>query len=188
MVLYSSTLTAYALMILTEIVLNRTLASKTTDQPALDKRSITLIWVTIPVAIFLAISLASYVRLPIYSDPRGQYIGVGLIALGVVLRLLAIYSLGQFFTVDVTIRPNHRIKKDGLYRYLRHPSYAASLLSFVGMGLTFNNWLSLLLLVTAVVVVFINRIRVEEAVLIDHFGAEYVAYKNATWGLIPFIY
>ena len=188
MVLYVSTLIAYAVLILAEVVLNRALGSKSTDKQAVDRHSITLIWITIPIAIFLAISLASYVRLPIYNDPWGQYIGVGVIALGLVLRLLAIYSLGQFFTVDVTIRPNHSIKKDGLYKYLRHPSYAASLLSFIGMGITFNNWLSLWLLVTAVLVVFINRIRVEEAVLIDHFGAEYLAYKKATRGLIPFIY
>jgi protein-S-isoprenylcysteine O-methyltransferase Ste14 len=188
MVLYVSTLIAYAVFILTEVVLNRAFGSKKTDKQAVDKHSITLIWITIPTAIFLAISLASYVRLPIYSDPSGQYVGVGIIALGVVIRLLAIYTLGQFFTVDVTIRPNHRIKKDGLYKYLRHPSYAASLLSFIGMGITFNNWLSLLLLVTAVLVVFINRIRVEETVLIEHFGAEYVAYKKVTNGLIPFIY
>ena len=56
------------------------------------------------------------------------------------------------------------------------------------MEITVNNWFSFLLLVTAVLVVFINRIRVEEAVSVDHVGAEYVAYKKVTNGLIPFIY
>ena len=55
------------------------------------------------------------------------------------------------------------------------------------MGITVNDWFSFLLLVTAVVVVFINRIRVKEAVSIDHVGAEYVAEKKVTNGLIPFI-
>ena len=188
MTLYLSTIIAYVVLVLTEIVLNRTRGSKATDKQATDKKSMTLIWITIPVAIFLAIYLANYVHVPIYAKPSGQYIGVALIGLGILIRLLAIYTLGQYFTVDVTIRPNHRIKTDGLYKYLRHPSYAASLLSFVGMGITFNNWLSLVLLVGAVLVVFINRIRVEETVLIEHFGAEYIAYKNVTPGLIPFIY
>lgn len=188
MTLYLSTIIAYVVLVLTEIVLNRTRGSKATDKQAADKKSMTLIWITIPLAIFLSVYLANYVRLPIYANPSGQYLGVGLIALGIVLRLLAIYTLGQYFTVDVTIRPNHRIKTDGLYKYLRHPSYAASLLSFIGMGITFNNWLSLLLLTASVLVVFINRIRVEETVLIDHFGAEYIAYKKVTSGLIPFVY
>lgn len=188
MILYLSTIIAYSVLILTEVVLNRTRGSKDTDKQAVDKRSMTLIWLVIPVAIFLAIYLANYLHLPMYSNPAGQYSGAALIGLGILLRLLAIYSLGQFFTVDVTVRPNHRLKKDGLYKYLRHPSYAASLLSFVGMGITFNNWLSFLVLVGAVLVVFINRIRVEEKVLIDHFGADYIAYKEVTNGLIPFIY
>lgn len=188
MTIYLSTLVAYVVLVLTEIILNRTRGSKATDKQAADKKSMTLIWIVIPVTIFLAIYLANYIHLPIYTNPSGQYMGVALIALGILLRLLAIYSLGQFFTVDVTIRPNHRIKTDGLYRYLRHPSYAASLLSFIGMGITFNNWLSLVLLVGSVLVVFINRIRVEETVLIEHFGAEYIAYKKTTSGLIPFIY
>ena len=188
MTIYLSTLVAYVILVLTEIVLNRTRGSKATDKQAADKKSMTLIWIVIPLAIFLAVYLANYLRLPIYANPSGQYIGVALIALGILIRLLAIYSLGQYFTVDVTIRPNHRIKTDGLYKYLRHPSYAASLLSFIGMGITFNNWVSLLLLVGAVLVVFINRIRVEETVLIDHFGADYIAYRKVTPGLIPFIY
>ena len=188
MILYQSTIVAYVILILTEVIVNRVLGSKATDKQAVDKNSITLIWIVIPLAIFLSIFLTSYISLPIYTNPSGQYVGVGIIVLGIILRLLAIYTLGRYFTVDVTIRPNHRIKTDGLYKYLRHPSYAASLLSFIGMGITFNNWLSLLLLVGAVVVVFINRIRVEETVLINHFGAEYIAYKRVTSGLIPFIY
>jgi|SRR5919199_1063133 protein-S-isoprenylcysteine O-methyltransferase Ste14 len=188
MTIHLSTLVAYVVLVLTEIVLNRTRGSKATDKQGADKKSVTFIWITIPFAIFFAVYLANYLPLPIYANPSGQYIGVALIALGILLRLLAIYTLGQYFTVDVTIRPNHRIKTDGLYKYLRHPSYAASLLSFIGMGISFNNWLSLGLLTGSVLVVFINRIRVEEAVLIEHFGAEYIAYKKVTSGLIPFIY
>lgn len=188
MILYLSTIIAYVVLILTEVVLNRALGSKATDKQAVDEKSMTLIWITIPIAIFLAIYLTNYLHLPIYAKPSGQYVGVALILVGILLRLLAVYSLGQFFTVDVTIRPDHRIKKDGLYKYLRHPSYAASLLSFIGMGITFNNWYSLLLLTGAVLAVFINRIRVEENVLIKHFGDEYIDYRKETSGLIPFIY
>jgi isoprenylcysteine carboxyl methyltransferase (ICMT) family protein YpbQ len=39
-----------------------------------------------------------------------------------ILRLAIIATLGQFFTVEVTIKQNHKLKKDGFYKYLRHPS------------------------------------------------------------------
>lgn len=182
------TLGSYVVFFLTEVLLNRLLRSNSTDQPNADKSSITLIWVTIPVAIFAAVFLEHSVSLPIFHKPDFQYVGVAVILAGILIRLVAIYTLGRFFTVDVTIRQGHQLKQDGLYRYLRHPSYAASLLSFVGMGITFNNWLSLLVLVAAVLASFINRIRVEERVLIQHFGAEYLAYKKSTSGLIPLVW
>ena len=179
---------SYAVFFLTEILLNRRLRSQSTDQPGQDKNSITLIWVTIPVAIFVAIFLAHNTPFQLYHNVNFVCVGVALIFLGIALRFVAIYTLGRFFTVDVTIRQGHALKRDGLYHYLRHPSYAASLLSFIGMGYTFNNWLSLLVLVAAVLAAFRYRIRVEERALIAHFGEEYLAYKRATPGLLPFIW
>ena len=179
---------AWLALLLTEILLNRLLRSKSTDKQNEDKNSISIIWVTIIIAIPLAILISKTVNLPIYSNSSVQYVGVIIIFIGIILRLFAVVTLGQFFTVDVTIRQDHKLKKDGLYKYLRHPSYFASLVSFIGMGWTFNNWLSLLLLVVAILIAFINRIKIEEKLLIQHFGSEYTEYKKHTSGLIPFIY
>ena len=101
---------------------------------------------------------------------------------------MAVLTLGKFFTVDVTIRDNHRLKKDGLFKYIRHPNYSALLLSFLGMALTFNNWISLFLMVVPITIAFIVRINIEEKVLEQHFGEEYVSYCNETKRLIPFVY
>jgi protein-S-isoprenylcysteine O-methyltransferase Ste14 len=179
---------AWLALLLTEIFLNRLLRSKSTDKQNEDKNSISIIWVTIIIVIPLAVLISKTVNLPIYSNSSVQYVGVIIIFIGIILRLFAVVMLGQFFTVDVTIRQNHKLKKDGLYKYLRHPSYFASLISFIGMGWTFNNWLSLLLLVVAILIVFINRIKIEEKLLIQYFGSEYTEYKKHTNGLIPFIY
>lgn len=179
---------SYLTLILTEIFLNRLFRSKATDKQHADKHSIAIIWVTIIVAISLAVYISKIIYLPIYSNGSLQYIGVALIFIGITFRLWAVFTLGKFFTVDVTIRQNHQLKKDGLYKYLRHPSYSASLISFIGMGWTFNNWFSLLLIVIAILIVFIHRIKIEEQVLTQHFSAEYPEYKKSTYALIPFIY
>jgi protein-S-isoprenylcysteine O-methyltransferase Ste14 len=182
------TIIAYIVLPLTEIFLNRLLRSKSTDRQNEDKNSISIIWVTIIVASSLAVLISIKTHLPIYSNSSVQYVGVVIIFIGIIIRLFAVFTLGRFFTVDVTIRQDHKIKKDGLYKYLRHPSYLASLVSFIGMGLTFNNWLSFLLLVVAILIAFLYRIKIEERVLIQHFGSEYIEYKKATNALIPFIY
>ncbi len=175
-------------LILTEVLLNRLLRSKSTDKRNADKNSISVIWVTMIAAIVLAIFVSQKVFLPIYLNSSLQYVGVAVIFIAIIFRLAAVFTLGRYFTVDVTIRQDHKLKKDGLYKFLRHSSYFASLVSFVGMGWTFNNWISLFLVTVAILVTLINRIKVEEEVLIQHFGSEYIEYKKITRGLIPFIY
>ena len=144
--------------------------------------------ITVIVSITITVFIAMRYAVPISYNPVVQYVGLALIITGIILRLFVMFSLGPFFTVDVTIRQNHKLIKDGFYKYLRHPSYSASLLSFIGFGLCLNNWASLLVITAAMLTAFINRIKTEEKILIEQFGQEYIAYKKATYALIPFIY
>lgn len=178
----------YFFWLLSEILLNRLLRSKSTDRKKADKGSLSLIWMIIIVTIFIAVFISGNFYFPIFSNTAFQYAGLAIIFIGIILRLLAVASLGKFFTVDVTIRQNHKLKKDGIYKYLRHPSYFASLISFIGFGISLNNWVALLLITFAILTAFIIRIKVEEKVLIEQFGSEYIEYKKATSRLIPFIY
>lgn len=178
----------YSFWFLSELGLNRLLRSKKTDRINTDKGSLSIIWITIMGSIAIAVVIAMNRTLPISSNLIIPYLGLALIIFGIIFRFIAIISLGRFFTVDVTIRKDHKLKKNGLYRYLRHPSYFAALLSFIGLGVSLNNWVSLLLLTIDITVVFIFRIKIEEKVLIEQFGSEYIEYKKSTSGLIPFIY
>ncbi|MCA1638381.1 MAG: isoprenylcysteine carboxylmethyltransferase family protein, partial [Acidobacteria bacterium] len=66
----------------------------------------------------------------------------GLLSLlaGIIIRWTAIYSLGKYFTVTVLIKTDHRLIRSGLYKHLRHPAYAGTLLAHLGLGLSFSNW------------------------------------------------
>ena len=178
----------YCVWFATEIFINGRLRSKSNDRQNADKNSLLIIWVTIILSISFAVWIATAVDLFIFRSEAFRYIGLAIIIFGVIFRLIAVASLGRFFTVDVTIRKDHRLKKDGIYKYLRHPSYLASLLSFIGLGVSLNNWISLLLITTAMSTVFIARIKIEERLLIEQFGSEYLEYKKHTSGFIPFIY
>jgi len=178
----------YLVWFSSEVMLNRLFRSGSKDLRNKDRSSLRFIWWTILFCISVAVYLSRRYFFPISSDSWLPNSGLVMIWLGVILRFCVIRSLGQFFTVDVTIRENHRLKTNGFYKYMRHPSYTASLISFAGFGLALNNWLSLLVVTLPVVIVFIVRIRIEELVLIEKFGNEYLKYRKSTRALIPFIY
>ena len=178
----------FSIWLLSEILLNRLFRSKSSDRQNADKNSLSLIWITIIASISASVFISNKYYLPLSQNPIIQYAGLELIFAGIILRLAVIISLGRFFTVDVTIRQNHQLKKNGFYKYLRHPSYSASLLSFIGLGIFLNNWISLLLIVVAMLTVFIIRITIEEKILMEQFGSDYIEYKKTTRRLIPFIY
>ena len=178
----------WALWLLSEILLNRLIHSGKTDKKNTDKRTLLLIWITIAISITLGILSQAWFKSTISTSVWIPRAGLLLIVLGMLLRFLAIRSLGRMFTVDVTIRKNHQIKQDGLYRLVRHPSYSGSLVSFLGFGISLNSWVSLGIILILVTGAMLLRIRTEEKVLLDQFGSEYEAYMRKTRRLIPWIY
>ncbi|MBV8253735.1 MAG: isoprenylcysteine carboxylmethyltransferase family protein [Chitinophaga sp.] len=179
----------FVLWLTSEILLNVLLRPSQQDKQQQDKNSLNVIWLVIIISVVAASQLGYRTKAPIAANfwPV-HYTGLVLVVLGVILRFAAIRSLGKFFTVTVTIREGHQLKTDGFYKYLRHPSYSASLLSFLGYGLSYNNWYSVAVVVIPVFIAFSYRISIEEKVLQGQFGDRYRAYMEHTKRLIPFIY
>lgn len=178
----------YLLWFLSELGLGLWLRSNSSDKKGADKNSFGLIWATIGFSIAIAVIVAQRISAPLYSAAGFSYIGLGLLITGILCRVLSIVSLGRMFTVDVTIRKDHSLKTDGVYKYIRHPSYLASLVSFLGFSIILNNWVSALIVMVPVTMAFIRRIMIEEAALTEAFGSAYTAYKQTTDALIPFVF
>jgi protein-S-isoprenylcysteine O-methyltransferase Ste14 len=174
------------LWIITEIVLNRILRSAKQDKHG-DKNTELYAWLTILVAIFLGI-ICTRLPYPIFTNYLYVNIGTAIILLGIILRFAAIKQLGKFFTVDVAIRQDHKLNQSGLYKYVRHPSYSGSLLSFMGLGLFLNNWISLAVVFMPIFFAFTLRMKVEEKVLTEQFGKQYTDYMSQTKRVFPFVY
>jgi len=181
-------ITIWSIWFLSEILLNRLFHSRKDDKKNLDKGTIRIIWITVGIANSLGIMSAIFILLPISNNLLIPYFGLVLIAGGMIFRFISILSLGRFFTVDVTIYNDHIIKKDGVYRLIRHPSYTGLILSFLGFGISLNNWISLLIICLPVISAMLYRIRIEEKLLIDQFGIEYIDYMKKTYRLVPWIY
>ncbi len=114
--------------------------------------------------------------------------GLCLFAAGLGLRWYAMAYLGRLFTFDVAVAADHRVIDSGPYRYVRHPAYTGSLLTFLGLGLCDGNLVALLVLVTPIALAFLRRIAIEEAALTEALGARYSEYAGRTRRLVPFVY
>ncbi len=178
----------YSIWFISEVLVNRLLRSGQDDKKHQDKGSIRIIWITILVANTSGIVIASFLSRPISNLILLPYFGLFLMIAGMIFRFISIWSLGKMFTVDVTIRDKHMIKKDGLYKLIRHPSYSGALVTFVGFGISLNNWISLIIICVPVAMAFLHRIKIEERLLIDQFGLDYINYMKKTYRLIPWIY
>jgi protein-S-isoprenylcysteine O-methyltransferase len=151
-----------------------------------DRGSLGVLWAGIGAATFAASMMRSYRPTRIGYDTF--WIGLGLLILGIMIRGIAIATLWRYFTVDVSIREGHEIVDRGIYRVIRHPAYTGSILSFLGLGFAFGNWLSVAIIAVATIIGFSYRIAVEEGALIDHFGDRYRDYMRRSKRLIPGFY
>ncbi|KAG1720934.1 hypothetical protein EDB19DRAFT_1646792 [Suillus lakei] len=72
-------------------------------------------------------------------------LGVMMAALGMFIRVRCFHELGQLFTFDLTIHPEHKLVTSGFYKYVRHPAYTGSLLLVAGIAfshLTPGSWVN----------------------------------------------
>jgi protein-S-isoprenylcysteine O-methyltransferase len=160
-----------------------------TTSPDTDRSSLRVLWAGILCSV--AVAIAAAVMVPMARSPllaRLYALGVAIFVAGLLLRWYAIIFLGRFFTVDVAIAADHRVVDSGPYRHVRHPSYAGALLAFLGLGVCFGNWISLLALTVPVTWVFLRRIAVEEAALGNALGESYATYVRRTKRLVPYLY
>jgi protein-S-isoprenylcysteine O-methyltransferase Ste14 len=117
-----------------------------------------------------------------------RYLGLIVTAIGSFLRVATVFELGHRFSIFVALQSDHRLKTDGFYRFVRHPSYLGALLAMAGWALVFRSTIGLLL-TAAMCMLIIARIRAEEDFLVREFGDQYHAYQRRTrWRLLPFIY
>ncbi len=105
------------------------------------------------------------------------FVALGLSVLCAALWLVARLQLGAAFSV----RPEARqLVETGLYSRLRHPIYVFGTAAFLLVLLALQGWPALAIW-AILIPVQVVRARREERVLAEAFGAEYDAYRDATW-------
>ena len=152
-----------------------------------DRGSMIILWLMITLGFTGGFFLAKH---DTWNSINTIITGIGLLIVlaGIIIRWIAIIQLGKSFTVDVAIIDVARLKTDGIYSKVRHPSYLGLLCIIIGFSATMNSVYSFLVLVVPVFFAIVYRINVEEKVLISEFSESYINYKTGTRKIIPYIF
>lgn len=106
------------------------------------------------------------------------------LAILIVACVIAIYL---FKSGHVVLKGEHRPERvitGGVFKYVRHPLYLASILVYLGMAISTLSLFSLVILVP--IFIFYNFLAsYEEKLLEEKFGEEYRKYKEKTGKWMP---
>ena len=117
-------------------------------------------------------------------------IGLFMTIIGQIFRIGGLYTGKKNFTHKIRFEKvkGHRLVTNGVFAITRHPSYFGFYLWSVGIEIMCCNPICTIAFIIILFNFFKKRIIIEEQLLIQFFGEEYIEYKKRVGILIPFIY
>jgi protein-S-isoprenylcysteine O-methyltransferase Ste14 len=131
-----------------------------------------------------ALSMAGTIPLPGRAGLATRLLGLLVLATAGWLAAWGLRSIGQQLASPPEVRPDTVLVTHGAFGLVRHPLYLSILLLWAGGALALGSWLMAaagVLLVPA----FVARCRLEERLLVEHFGDAYLAYAARVPMLLP---
>ena len=172
--------------------------ARTSQAGAADRNSSRLLKIATTIAIIafvLALKVNSAFFRPYLPDwfraaflpgmPAIAWIGVAFAALGLLLRLWSVLTLRERYSRTLLVHEQHTIEQSGPYRWVRHPGYLGSLLTFNGVALASGNWITFVLCFAVTLAAYAWRIKVEDQMLVTELGEPYGEYRQQVRALIP---
>lgn len=164
---------------------------KTTEQ-ARDPKSLTgLLLQSVGYALAWTIprrNFAPILPMPKWAEIALTVAALVLVALSLGLMWRAIIVLGKQWGYVARIIEGHALITEGPYNLVRNPIYTGMFGMLIATGLAASRWYTLI----AAIIFFLSgtliRIRREENLLRQSFGAEFEAYRSRVPALIPWLF
>ena len=137
----------------------------------------------------LVLLLAPLVRgLPQPQLPRlSRPVGLALEAAGLGLRAWSMRTLGRAYSRTLLVEDEHALIETGPYRFVRHPGYAGSILTWTGFALSSRSPSVVALVGASLGSAYQRRIAAEERLMLRDVPA-YADYTARTRRPIPFVW
>lgn len=94
-------------------------------------------------------------------------------------------ALGPNWTPTLGLRKDHQLVTGGVFKYIRHPMYAAHLLWAVAQPMLLHNWIAGFSFLVVALPQYLLRVEAEEEMMLDSFGEEYADYMEDTGRIFP---
>ena len=138
----------------------------------------------LPLVYFLAslfIAIGLHYRAPlaaIFSQPW-NLAGIAIIVAGVAIVIQPALAFRKADTSIIPFRESSSLVKDGMYRHSRNPMYLGMLTVLIGVGVVLGTLSPLFVPVLFYLIIRHRFIRVEEFMLEEKFGDEYLDFKRS---------
>lgn len=120
---------------------------------------------------------------------RLSIVGLVFIIFGQATRTVAMATAGPNFSHQVALRheQDHRLVREGVYGFVRHPSYCGFFYWAIGTQIFLLNPFSAVAFTVVLWRFFKDRITKEESLLLSFFHGDYVLYMQQTPSGLPFV-
>ncbi len=141
-----------------------------------------VLYIVLVFAGFSTIISNSFLQFQFPYDSWPQLLGLLMTAFGYTVFIWSVLARGRYAT-SWMMAENQKLVTWGPYRYVRHPSYLAYFILFIGLFLTL---LSLVAVIPLIAVPgYIRITTIEEELLTKKFGEAYLKYQRKTGKFFP---
>jgi len=113
------------------------------------------------------------------------WVGVAVFAFALWLLWRSHVDLGRNWSPSLEIMEEHSLVTGGVYRYIRHPMYAAHWVWGIAQVLLLQNWIAGFSMLVFFLPMYLMRVPHEEKMMLKNFGEEYRQYTSRTGRVIP---
>lgn len=167
------------------------LRKKSKSAPTRRRERSSIVGMAIQAMAYLAVWV---VRRPLSSDllPFGTVVevfwavvAVALAVSSVWMTLAAVRALNKHWSLSAQLIEGHKLVTTGPYGLVRHPIYAGILGLMVATTLALSHWMVIIPAIVVFVLGTTIRVKSEEKLLRETFGAEFEVYSRNVPMLIP---
>jgi len=110
---------------------------------------------------------------------------VAIVIVSLWMMWAALRVLGKQWSLQARVLEDHKLVREGPYRFVRHPIYTGMFGMIIAAGLTWSHWIGFLIALALFSIGTAIRVRSEEKLLREQFGTAFDDYKRTVPAVLP---